>query len=85
MIAGSLTNLAQFLGDAGRDEAALSAAQESAGLYRELAAMRPEAFLPDQARALELLADCEARVGRAEDALIANLQAIKSLTQHFLS
>ncbi len=45
----SLNNLANTLSDLGRREEALAAAEEAVGLYRELAAARPDAFRPDLA------------------------------------
>ena len=45
-LAGSLNNLSIRLGDLGRREEALAAAEEAAGVYRELAAARPDAFRP---------------------------------------
>ena len=46
----SLNNLSNRLADLGRREEALAAIQEAAGIYRELAAARPDAFRPDLAR-----------------------------------
>ena len=48
--ATALNNLANRLSALGRREAALAAAEEAVGLYRELAAARPDAFRPDLAR-----------------------------------
>ncbi len=39
------------LSDLGRREEALAATQEAVDIYRQLAAARPDAFLPDLARA----------------------------------
>ena len=53
--AGLLNNLGNRLSDLGRREDALAAAQEAVDLYRQLAADRPDAFLPDLAMSLNNL------------------------------
>ncbi|AXS42091.1 hypothetical protein D1F64_21425 [Breoghania sp. L-A4] len=70
-----LNNLAFRLSDLGRREDALGAAQEAAGLYRELAAARPDAFTPALAGALNNLAGVLSALGRREDALDAAEEA----------
>ena len=52
----SLNNLANRLSEHGHREPALQAAQEAVDLYRELAAARPDAFKPNLARSLIVLA-----------------------------
>ena len=47
-----LNNLANRLSNLGRREEALAASQETANLYRDLAAARPDAFTVDLARSL---------------------------------
>ena len=41
-----LNNRSVFLADLGRREEALAAIEEAAGIYRELAQARPDAFRP---------------------------------------
>ena len=62
-LARSLNNLANRLADLGRREDALAASEEAAGIYRELAAARPDAFRPDLAMSLNNLASRLAGVG----------------------
>ena len=61
----SLTNLSNWLADLGRREDALAAIAEAAGIYRELAAARPDAFGPDLAASLDNLSSDLADLGRA--------------------
>jgi len=49
----SLTNLGASLCDLGRREEALQATDEAVRIRRQLAAQRPDAFLPDLARSLD--------------------------------
>jgi hypothetical protein len=74
-LARSLSNLASRLAGVGRREDALAAGEEAAGIYRELAEARPEAFRPDLAGSLHNLANRLAGVGRREDALAAGEEA----------
>ena len=55
-LATSLDYLAVRLGDVGRREDALTAIEQAVSIYRELAATRPDAFLPDLGRSLNNLA-----------------------------
>ena len=55
-LAGRLSNLSVRLADLGRREDALAAIREAAGIYRELAAARPNMFRPDLAMSLNNLA-----------------------------
>jgi hypothetical protein len=68
----SLNDLSLRLGDLGRREKALAASAEATGIYRELAAVRPNAFRPDLASSLKNLA---ADLGRREKALAASTEA----------
>src|SRR4029077_13239119 len=70
-----LNNASAFLSQAGQREAALTAAQEAAGLYRDLARARPEAFTPDLAMSLNNLANRLSDLGRREEALAGALGA----------
>ena len=70
-LARSLNNQSVRLADLGRREDALAAIEEAAGIRRELAAARPDAFRPDLASSLNNLAVRLAGLGRAEDALAA--------------
>jgi hypothetical protein len=54
-LAGSLNNLSRRLADLGWREEALAAIEEVSGIYRELAAARPDAFRPDLAMSLNNL------------------------------
>jgi len=67
----------------GEREAALAAAREAVALRRDLAAQRPDAFRPDLAMSLWVLADCLDAVDRREDGLVANAEAIVTLTDLF--
>ena len=71
----SLNNLSVRLADLGRREDALAAIQEAAGIYRELAAARPDAFRPDLAMSLTNLSIRLGDLGRREDALAAIQEA----------
>ncbi len=74
-LARSLNTLAVRLADVGRREDALTASEEAAGIYRELAAARPDAFRPGLGDSLNNLALRLADVGRREDALTASEEA----------
>ena len=75
-LARCLDTLGVRLGQAGRREAALAAAQEAAALYRDLAEARPEAFTPELAASLANLGNRLADLGRREDALRAAEEAV---------
>ena len=64
-----LHNLAIRLSDAGRSVEALEAAQEAAGLYRELAGVSPAVYAPDLAASLNNLANILKEKGQYEEAL----------------
>ena len=76
LLARSLNNLSNALAGLGRPEDALAAIQEATGIYRELAAARPEAFRPDLALMLANLSALLAGLGRREDALAASQEAV---------
>ena len=78
-LAGSLNNLSVRLADLGRREDALAAIEEAAGIYRELAAARPDAFRPDLAMSLNNLSVRLADLGRREEALAAIEEAAEHL------
>jgi tetratricopeptide (TPR) repeat protein len=75
-LAGLLNNLANRLRDLGRSEEALAAAEEAVGLYRTLAANRPDAFTPDLARSLCNLGNMLGALGRREEALARAEEAV---------
>ncbi|MGW6520972.1 hypothetical protein [Streptomyces sp. NPDC054962] len=70
-LARSLYNLAIDLGELGRREGGLAAAEEAVAAYRRLAALRPDAFLPDLAANLNDLAIDLGALGRDEEGLAA--------------
>ena len=74
-LAMSLNNLANRMADLGRPEVGLAAAEEATGIYRELAAARPDAHRPDLAVLLTTLAARLGGLGRAEEALAAAEEA----------
>jgi tetratricopeptide (TPR) repeat protein len=76
LLANARNNLANRLSDLGRREPALAAAEEAAGLYRELAGQRPDAFRPDLAMSLNNLANRLSALGRREPALAAAEEAV---------
>ena len=71
-----LNNYANLLGDLGRREEALAAIEEAAGIYRDLAQARPDAFRPDLAGSLNNQAVHLAGLGRREEALAAIEEAV---------
>jgi hypothetical protein len=70
-----LVDLGNRLAELGRREEALAASEEAAGLYRQLAQARPDAFLPYLATALSNQSTSFADVGRREEALAASEEA----------
>jgi hypothetical protein len=72
-LAQSLQNLSTHLGDLGRREAALAAAEEAARRYRELAVARPDAYLSYLAVALINLASRFSHLGQRQAAPDAGL------------
>ena len=76
LLAMSLYNLSNRLGDLGRREEALAASQEAVTIGRELAAARPDAFRPDLATSLNNLSLRLGALGRREEALAASQEAV---------
>ena len=76
-----LSNLGVRLGELGRREDALAAADEAVRIYRQLAALRPDAFLPDLAASLNNLGNMLSDLGRREDALAATDEAVRIYRQ----
>ena len=74
-LAGSLSDLSVRLAGLGRREEALAASAEAAGIRRELAAARPDAFRPALATSLDNLSAALAGLGRREEALAASAEA----------
>ncbi len=73
----SLNNLGNRLSDLGRREEALAATEEAVDIYRQLAAARPDAFLPDLAMCAEQPRQpALATLGRREEALAADEEAV---------
>jgi tetratricopeptide (TPR) repeat protein len=64
------------LSDIGQREAALEAAREASDIYRQLAAARPDAFLPDLAMSLNNHANSLSAIGQREAALEAAREAV---------
>ena len=79
-----MNNLSVRLSDLGRREEALAQAEEAVRLYRQLAQARPDAFLPNLARSLAVLATCLAALERHSDATQATSEAIGLLAPPFL-
>jgi hypothetical protein len=75
-LARMLGNLGIRLGEVGRREEALAAAQEAIAIYRQLAEASPAAHLPDLAGSLNNLGVSLTDVGRREEALAAAQEAI---------
>jgi Tetratricopeptide repeat/Anaphase-promoting complex subunit 5 len=70
-LAEALRNLSNRLAGLGRREEALAAIEEATGLYRELAAARPDAFGGRLGSALNNLSNRLSELGRPEEALAA--------------
>ncbi len=68
-------NLSSSLAELDRREDALAASAEAVGIYRELAAARPDAFRPDLTRTLSNLAVRLSALDRREDALATSQEA----------
>jgi Tetratricopeptide repeat len=83
--AAAVNNLAVRLGDVGRRDEALEAAQEAVGLYRDLAEHNPAAYLPGLAASVTNLAARLGDVGRRDEALEAAQEAVglyRDLAEH---
>ncbi len=73
--------LGRWLSELGRREEALAAAEEAVSTFRELAAARPEAFLPDLARSLISQSKFLSELGRREEALAAAEEAVSTFRE----
>ena len=83
--AEALNMLGYALSALGRREEALAATEEAVGLYRELAAANPPAFLPDLAVSLNNLGNRLSEVGEEEEeARVAYEEAVRTLAPFFL-
>src|SRR5262249_6826514 len=71
-----LVELSNRLGDLGRREEALAAAEQALAIGRQLARDQPEVFLPALAAALNNQSSRLANLGRPEEALAAADQAL---------
>ena len=72
---GWLVDLSNRIVDLGRREEALAAIEEAAGIYRQLAQARPDAFLPDLATALNNLARALSSLDRPAEASVIREEA----------
>jgi tetratricopeptide repeat protein len=72
----SLTNLAAFWSEVGKQDEALVVAREAVELYRALAEASPAAYTPDLAMSLNNLADILAADGRSEEAQAVFVEGI---------
>jgi tetratricopeptide (TPR) repeat protein len=72
----ALHNLSVRLRNLGRREKELAVIQEAVGIYRALAAARPDAFRPDLASSLNNLAADLGALGRRDEALNAIQEAV---------
>jgi tetratricopeptide (TPR) repeat protein len=72
-----LNRLGFALSEMGRREEALQAAQEAVEIRRQLAAQRPDAFLPDLANSLNNLGVMLSEMGRRAEALQATQEAVE--------
>lgn len=79
-----LNNLSVRLSALGQREAALAAIQEAVDIRRALAAARPDAFRPDLAISLWVLADCLDENGDLPGGMAANAEAVAVLAVPFL-
>ena len=66
----ALNNLAIRLSEVGQREAALAPAKEAVAIRRELAAKAPDAYRPDLALSLSVLADRLEELERIDDAVV---------------
>ena len=74
--ARTLVDLSNRLGDLGRPEEALDVIEQAAGIYGQLAADRPDAYLPNLATSLNNQSNRLADLGRLEEALDVIEQAV---------
>jgi tetratricopeptide (TPR) repeat protein len=83
-LATVLNNLGIRLSALGRREEALQAAHEAVGLYRQLAAQRPDAFLPDLAMSLDTRGTVLREMGDAAGAAASFRDGVECLKPLFL-
>ncbi|WP_413752080.1 tetratricopeptide repeat protein [Streptomyces sp. R-74717] len=76
-LARALNNLSNRLAELGRWDEALAASMRAVEIREELAAARPEVFLPDFAVSLNNLSADLAELGRREEALAASMRAVE--------
>ena len=77
----NLISLSNRLADLGRREDALAAIDEAVSAYRQLAATRPDTFLPNLAVSLNNQSNRLSQLGRREDALAAADEAVSAYRQ----
>jgi hypothetical protein len=77
----ALNNLAIRLSAVGQREAALAPAMEATDIYRELAAKAPDAYRPDLALSLSVLADRLEELERVEEAVVSDEEAVRAITE----
>lgn len=77
ILARHLNNRSNRLSALGRREEALAAITEAIHIYRQLAAQRPDAYLPDFASSLNNLSVRLGDVGRREEAVAAATEAVE--------
>ena len=65
-------------------EQALASIAEAVALRRDLAAARPDAFLPDLARSLAVLGRCCSSLGDVDRALRCAIESLNTLRNHLL-
>ena len=76
-LALSLNNLSNRQSNLGQREQALASIEEAVGLYRGLAAARPDAFRPDLASSLNNLSNQQSNLGQREQALASIEEAVR--------
>ncbi|MGW5218774.1 tetratricopeptide repeat protein, partial [Nocardia sp. NPDC004085] len=76
-LAASLNNVSIRLGELGRREEALTAAEEAVGIYQVLAERHPDAYLPDLAASLNNISIRLGELGHREEALAAIEEAVR--------
>ncbi|MEV0332395.1 tetratricopeptide repeat-containing protein [Nocardia sp. NPDC050717] len=85
LLAASLNNVAIRLGELGRREEGLAAAEESVKIRRRLAEHHPDTYLPDLAKSLNNISVWLGELGRHEEGLAAAEEAMeihRGLAEH---
>ncbi len=80
---GVLNNLGNSLSGLGRGEEALAASQEAADIYRRLAAIHPDAFLPNLAMSLDTLGQILGHEGQFKEAAASFETALSAIVPFF--